>query len=110
MGSDLYSFWAASSTQQLIESQSADMNHSKTIIVVAAILASAPFAAVAADTVVVNGWMYQCQHTCEVTADSNGQLFVRDSEFGWVQMMGRGKYIPVPNNLISPENSSKVEK
>jgi hypothetical protein len=81
--------------------------NSKIIAVVAALLAVVPFAAMAADTIVVNGWTYQCQHTCEVHTDSNGQLFVRDSDFGWVQMMGRGKYIPVPNNLTATENRSK---
>jgi hypothetical protein len=75
------------------------MNTSKlAALIVAAILAFQCGDAKAVSTVIVGGYTYQCQHTCVVSSTSSGWV-VSDSDFGWVQMMVKGKAIPVPQAI-----------
>lgn len=71
--------------------------------IVALLAVSLPARAVS--TVTVNGYIYQCQNTCVVGVNSNGSLYVSDSDGGWVQIMAR-KALPVPQ-IISESGSNK---
>lgn len=46
--------------------------------------------ALASESVVVNGNTFVCQNSCVVSSNSNGQLSVRDSAYGWVSMIVKG--------------------
>lgn len=49
----------------------------------AAALAMVPFVSAAYETVTINGNLYACQHSCDVTFHRDGGYSVRDSKGGW---------------------------
>jgi hypothetical protein len=53
--------------------------------------------ALARQSVEVNGNTFVCQNSCVVSFNSNGQLSVRDSKFGWVAMIVKG-----PGSIMVP--------
>lgn len=55
-----------------------------------------PLAAKATGSVIVNGYYFQCQNSCQVGVSDSGQMYVVDSQYGWVRMVSLGKGIPVP--------------
>ena len=57
-------------------------------------LAFISFNAGAYERVVVNGKLFACQHSCKVTTQRDGSVWVTDTEFGWVaQIATNGEVI-----------------